>query len=360
MSQSDSEEDLDICNVFVKYLPHHYQDDDLHNLFKDYGTIQSVKVMLDPQSGTSLGYGFVRFEKPEEAQLAIDNLSRKKIEDRTLLCKLSNFSGKSVKVSVTPIPNQFTEESLKELFEVFGEIIECKINQDSNTGYIRFASRSAADDAILKLNGTKLKDEEEPLTLTITGANRTPETRRFPVIPPLVMNQPEYVVVPQPIPVPYMMNPMNPMGYNYQMMPPYGQPVGVPMPMHNMQPVLSPRTLAADFAYNMPPQFSVDEPNLFIFHLPPDIDDEGLTEMFTPFGQIESSKVIIDKATGDSKGYGFVQFVSRADAERALAAMNGKNLGTKRLSVSFKTPSPRNSPRNHSPRYPSPRYSPHN
>lgn len=147
------------------------------------------------------------------------------------------------------------------------------------------------------------------------------------------------------------------MGYSYPMVPPVNyvggpQQLGIPIPMNmNMQPVLSPRGMA-EFAYNLPPQFSVDEPNLFIFHLPPDVDDEGLINMFKEFGPIESSKVIVDKNTGDSKGYGFVQFVERADAERALASMNGKSLGAKRLSVSFKTPSPRNSPRNH---YSSPR-----
>merc|ERR1711974_440986 len=67
-------------------------------------------------------------------------------------------------------------------------------------------------------------------------------------------------------------------------------------------------------------------------------------KLFTEFGEIESAKVIVDKNTGESKGYGFVQFVDHGDAERALS-MNGKSIGCKRLSVSFKTPSPRNSPR---------------
>ena len=145
---------------------------------------------------------------------------------------------------------------------------------------------------------------------------------------------------------------VNPMGYSYPMMPVppinlMGTPQGYPM---NMTPVLSPRA-PSDFMYHMPPQFCIDEPNLFVFHLPPEMDDEGLEGIFKEFGPIESAKVIVDKHTGDSKGYGFVQFVSRADAERALS-MNGKSFGTKRLSVSFKTPSPRNSPRD---MYPSPR-----
>ena len=48
---------LDDCNVFVKYLPPDVNDQELHNLFADSGKIKSAKVMFDPQTGTSLGYG---------------------------------------------------------------------------------------------------------------------------------------------------------------------------------------------------------------------------------------------------------------------------------------------------------------
>ena len=49
--------DVDVCNVFVKYLPHHFGELQLRELFAPYGTILSVKVMVDPRTGSSLGYG---------------------------------------------------------------------------------------------------------------------------------------------------------------------------------------------------------------------------------------------------------------------------------------------------------------
>lgn len=153
-------------------------------------------------------------------------------------------------------------------------------------------------------------------------------------------------MVPQPVPVPYVLDPM---GYPIPMMPhnaPYGPNGMMPpisVPMLNLSQITSPRGM--EYPAYIPPQFSVvDEPNLFIFHLPPDMDDEGLYNLFSDFGPIESVKVIVDKNSGESKGYGFVQFVNHTDAEKALA-MNGRSIGCKRLSVSFKTPSPRNSPR---------------
>lgn len=159
-------------------------------------------------------------------------------------------------------------------------------------------------------------------------------------------------MVPQPVPVPYMLDPM---GYPIPLMhhsnSPYahGGPMGVPplsMPMLNLNQITSPRGIPGEFPYNIPPQFAIsEEPNLFIFHLPPDMNDAGLHSLFTEFGPIDSVKVMVDKNTGESKGYGFVQFINHSDAERALNTMNGRSIGCKRLSVSYKTPSPRNSPR---------------
>lgn len=79
--------------------------------------------------------------------------------------------------------------------------------------------------------------------------------------------------------------------------------------------------------------------NLFVFHLPSNIDDAGLYKLFQPFGLIESVKVITDKQTGESKGYGFVKYYNLSDAVQAITAMNGYQVGKKHLKVSFKTPS---------------------
>merc|ERR1712137_1361001 len=342
---------LDLCNVFVKYLPHHFAEKELQELFQEFGDIQSVKVMVDPQTGSSLGYGFVRFAKPEQAQAAIDNLSRKKIGDRTLLCKLSNQTTKNAILFVKPLKENTTEDTLKTMFTSFGEVIECKVSLDKKStsnqcvGFVRFVHRASAESAIQAMNG--IKTEGETLTVRFADTPQQKPRRYKPTIPPLPT---EFVMVPQPVPVPYMLDAM---GYPIPIPPMHYPNPGMNVPM--LSPthigITSPRGIPGEFPFNIPPQFSVvDEPNLFIFHLPPNIDDEGLNKLFSDFGPIESAKVIIDKNTGDSKGYGFVQFVNHSDAERALS-MNGGSIGCKRLSVSFKTPSPRNSPRN-SPRSP--------
>mmetsp|Transcript_8411 Transcript_8411/g.31146 ORF Transcript_8411/g.31146 Transcript_8411/m.31146 type:complete len:311 (+) Transcript_8411:64-996(+) len=77
--------------------------------------------------------------------------------------------------------------------------------------------------------------------------------------------------------------------------------------------------------------------NLFIFHLPADVTEENLTELFQKFGDVKSVHIPLHKETGLGKGYGFCQFVNQKDALRAMNAMNGYHWHNKYLRVKFKT-----------------------
>jgi len=75
---------------------------------------------------------------------------------------------------------------------------------------------------------------------------------------------------------------------------------------------------------------------LFIYHLPHDLTDADLATAFDPFGNVLSAKVYVDRYTGDSKGFGFVSFDTCESAEAAISAMNGFQIGQKRLKVQHK------------------------
>lgn len=102
--------------------------------------------------------------------------------------------------------------------------------------------------------------------------------------------------------------------------------------------------------YNAPGNFSGAPPpdpnlagkgeqiSLFVFHLPAELTDMGLQELFQPFatnGALISSRVIMN-TTGVSKGFGFVNFSDRVDAQTAIDVMNGYQMGGKYLKVQFK------------------------
>lgn len=85
--------------------------------------------------------------------------------------------------------------------------------------------------------------------------------------------------------------------------------------------------------------FSVEGPdgaNLFIYHLPQEFTDADLLQAFLPFGTIISAKVFIDKGTNLSKCFGFVSYDNNLSAQLAIQAMNGFQIGTKRLKVQLK------------------------
>ena len=84
------------------------------------------------------------------------------------------------------------------------------------------------------------------------------------------------------------------------------------------------------------PQEGPQGANLFIYHLPRDITDADLATLFAPFGNVISAKVFVDKKTSDSKGFGFVSYDNTASAEASISAMNGFQIGSKRLKVQHK------------------------
>ncbi|GAV89033.1 KH_1 domain-containing protein/RRM_1 domain-containing protein [Cephalotus follicularis] len=76
-----------------------------------------------------------------------------------------------------------------------------------------------------------------------------------------------------------------------------------------------------------------DDTNLYIGYLPPTLDDDGLIRLFSPFGDIAMAKVIKDRNTGLSKGYGFVKYSDVQMANNAIASMNGYRLEGRTIAV---------------------------
>ncbi len=73
--------------------------------------------------------------------------------------------------------------------------------------------------------------------------------------------------------------------------------------------------------------------NIFVAGLPYDLDDAELEEIFEKFGKVTSAKVAMDKETGKSRGFGFVEMPVEAEAKEAIEGLNNISLGKKPLVV---------------------------
>lgn len=72
-------------NIYVGNLSWSMTDDDLNNLFSQYGTVSSAKILKDKMNGRSKGFGFVEMEDEEAAKTAIANLNETEVQGRKLI-----------------------------------------------------------------------------------------------------------------------------------------------------------------------------------------------------------------------------------------------------------------------------------
>ena len=77
---------------------------------------------------------------------------------------------------------------------------------------------------------------------------------------------------------------------------------------------------------------------LYVGGLPYSVTDDKLQEIFAPHGTVESARVITDRMTGRSRGFGFVEMSSQAEAEEATKNLNDTDLEGRKLAVNEAKP----------------------
>jgi RNA recognition motif-containing protein len=77
---------------------------------------------------------------------------------------------------------------------------------------------------------------------------------------------------------------------------------------------------------------------LYVGNLPFSVDDQQLTDHFAQAGAVESAKVIMDRASGRSKGFGFVEMADDDGAQKAISELNGKEFMGRQMTVAEAKP----------------------
>ena len=78
--------------------------------------------------------------------------------------------------------------------------------------------------------------------------------------------------------------------------------------------------------------------NIYVSNLSFNVQDEDLKEFFTPYGEVTSAKIITDRETGKSRGFGFVEMSDEAASKKAIAELDGSTVDNRAISVSIAKP----------------------
>ncbi|KAM4629662.1 ELAV-like protein 1b isoform 2-T3 [Polymixia lowei] len=161
-------------NLIVNYLPQNMSQEELRSLFSSIGDVESAKLIRDKVAGHSLGYGFVNFVNPSDAERAISTLNGLRLQSKTIKVSYARPSSDTIKdanLYISGLPKTMSQQELEEMFTRYGRIINSRVLVDQASGlsrgvaFIRFDKRSEAEDAIKDLNGHKPPGASEPITV---------------------------------------------------------------------------------------------------------------------------------------------------------------------------------------------------
>lgn len=180
---------LDNAKLIVNYLPHNLEEEGLRSLFESVGPIESVKLMRN-KTGESLAYGFVNFKSSDDGLRAIATLNGVERDGKTMKVSVAKpkFLRETTNLYVADLPPTASETEVRELFEQYGEVNNCKLVVNHDTGlsrgvaFVLFHHTHEAEAAILALNNqlvpvfnkvitVKIKDEPKSQNPDLYVAN---------------------------------------------------------------------------------------------------------------------------------------------------------------------------------------------
>ncbi|XP_052664358.1 CUGBP Elav-like family member 6 isoform X2 [Harpia harpyja] len=349
--------------LFVGMLGKQQSEDDVRRLFEPFGQIEECTILRGPD-GASKGCAFVKYGSHTEAQAAINSLHGSQ-----------TMPGASSSL-VVKFADTDKERTLRRMHQMAGQL------GIFNPMTIQFGAYGAYTQAIMQQQAALMAAAQGTCLnpMAAIAAAQMQQMAAFnvsglvaaPLTPSSGTSTPPGIST---APVPSIATPIGVNGFSP--LPPQtnGQPASETIYTNGIHPYPAQSPTVADplqqayagmqhyaaayptayapisqaFPQQAPiiPQQQREGPegcNLFIYHLPQEFGDAELTQMFLPFGNVISAKVFVDRATNQSKCFGFVSFDNPTSAQAAIQAMNGFQIGMKRLKVQLKRPKDANRP----------------
>uniref|UniRef100_A0A3B3RJQ7 CUGBP Elav-like family member 6 n=1 Tax=Paramormyrops kingsleyae TaxID=1676925 RepID=A0A3B3RJQ7_9TELE len=347
---ADSEGRGEDRKLFVGMLGKQQGEEDVRRLFETFGQIEECTILRGPD-GASKGCAFVKFSSHAEAQAAINTLHG----GQTMPGASSSL--------VVKFADTDKERTLRRMHQMAGQlgIFSPMTVQFGAYGAYTHAMMQQQAALMAAAQGTYMNpmaaiaaaQMQQMATFNVNGLVAAPMTPSSgtPCLSPTPIGVNGFSALPpqtngQPASEPIFSNGIHPY-------PGEAGRVNLSFSFHFFLATAAYPAAYAPISQAFPqqpaiiPQQQREGPegcNLFIYHLPQEFGDAELTQMFLPFGSVISAKVFVDRATNQSKCFGFVSFDNPSSAQAAIQAMNGFQIGMKRLKVQLKRPKDANRP----------------
>ncbi|NXG35757.1 EPAB protein, partial [Dromaius novaehollandiae] len=362
----------------------------LYEKFSPAGPIMSIRVCRDVATRRSLGYAYINFQQPADAERALDTMNFEVIKGRPIRIMWSQRDPGLRKsgvgnVFIKNLDDSIDNKALYDTFSAFGNILSCKVVCDENGsrgyGFVHFETHEAATRAIETMNGMLLNDRKVFVGHFKSRKEREAEfgARAMEFTNVYIKNFGDdmdddrlreiFSKFGKTLSVKVMMdNAGRSKGFgfvNFEKHEEAQKARGslLQRPDRQLQLCCLGRAAVADMngkeingrmVYVGRAQKRLERQselkrkfeqikqervsryqgvNLYVKNLDDGIDDDKLRKEFSPYGTITSAKVMTEG--GHSKGFGFVCFSSPEEATKAVTEMNGRIVSTKPLYVAL-------------------------
>jgi CUG-BP- and ETR3-like factor len=346
-----------VCKLFIGGLPPSTDDGTVAELLSAFGRVESVNLTRDPSTLLCAGYGFAKLASEEDAQKVIASLHNQvKLDPESypnvgpIQLRIVREEGGSTattstggrKLFIGGVPSSATGKSMRSLFQQYGEILDLFIAPEKGYAFVKFASQEEASAALAGVNGTMLPNAVRPLEVRIAQSTKGLDAEEQEA----QLTAAAAAAVPTPAarrPVPsgewtkYMTDDGRAYYHNKvtnktQWEAPEEQDSGVGGIIGLSDEVQEDNTNSLPIGLEKGPQGA----NIFVYGLPDKWKEREFADEFKRFGKLFSIKVIYDKDTGASRGYGFISYTEPGPAEEAVRTMHGSMLAGRRLKVQIK------------------------
>jgi len=328
--------------LIVNYLPQSLTDFEFQSMFAACGQISSCKIVRDRSTGYSYGFGFVEYSSEVEAANAIQALNGIQLQNKVIKVAYSRQGGrvKGANLYVRGLPLSCTAIELEQLFVPYGDVVQCRVLTDANTGasrgvgFVLFSVRDQAEAAIQGLNNSTPPGFTGPLVVQFAEETNKKQDKRQgnaagnPIQPAAAQSMSMFGGYPfGGYPAGFGD------GYGYGMMgpaPSFAGPMRNQMSKQRYNPMAKGGHSAAGAG-------GKGGHVIFAYNIGPNTDESQLWELFAAYGTVLKCDVIRDPQTNAGRGYGFVTMPNYEEAQLAIQSLNGYCYATKPLQVSFKS-----------------------